>query len=70
MKLWTDQGSEEIISALDEINEFCYATSKKKKYLYLLARYPSNDQQLAYFEKRIHDISMTKEKTEIDNNCD
>ena len=35
-----------------------------------MARYPSNDQQLAYFEKRIHDISMTKEKTEIDNNCD
>ena len=32
-----------------------------------MARYPSNDQQLAYFEKRIHDISMTKEKTEIDN---
>ena len=30
MKLWTDQGSEEIISALDEINEFCYATAKEK----------------------------------------
>ena len=29
MKLWTDQESEEIISALDEINEFCYATSKE-----------------------------------------
>ena len=32
-----------------------------------MARYPSNDQQLAYSEKWTHDISMTKEKTEIDN---
>ena len=35
MKLKTDQEfknmtQEEIISALDEINEFCYATSKEK----------------------------------------
>ena len=36
--------------------------------LNLLARCPSNDQQLAYSEERLYDIvSMTTEKTETDN---
>lgn len=39
-----------------------------KPRLDLLARCLSNDQQLAYSEEQLHDIvSMTTEKTEIDN---